>query len=289
MKRLILASSITAFIMAVSASLAAQCLSCGLDNSAGCLGYYASLAPSRCGPPPPPPNCECGGSPLSISFLDSLNPGLAIAVRSGRVYISEILHGSKAAADGILPNDEIISINGKSVAAVDPDATWESANLPGFSSLIIRRNNLAMKKEVRLVSVKYLLENEWRSGPGLVLASAQAKPEEASIGGIDAPFTTGVRAHLYQGRLFVSAVLRNSPADRAGLNPGDEIVLIDGVDPVRMTLSALRAGFTSFAVRTTSLTIRHNQTAKTVALRMQGASQIMNHLGAAELDQYPFL
>ncbi len=58
-----------------------------------------------------------------------------------------------------------------------------------------------------------------------------------------------------------------------------------------MTLSALRARIYFIRCQNgVTLTIGHNQTAKTVALKMQGATQFINRcLAPAELDQYPFL
>ena len=132
--------------------------------------------------------------------------------------VREVLPGSNAEKAGILPGDRILEVQGKD--ARNPSTVVEEIFLsPGTTKrLLLERGGKKITKEIEIG-----YDPKYRSGEtGMKLAS---EAEEA-------PPTEDTNA--------VEKVLSGTPAEKAGLRPGDKIIAINGHDlPTRSELVTL--------------------------------------------------
>jgi regulator of sigma E protease len=143
--------------------------------------------------------------------------------------VGDVIDGSAAEAAGLRPGDRIVSFNGRE------DATWEEINNDG---------NISPGQTIQL-SVE-------RGGQRLPLTITPEKREEDSqqIGDLGILPDYG----SIPVRVVVDMVEKGAPAEAAGLQPGDQILALDGA-PVHSSYQVVRyikshpAGAVTFNVR----------------------------------------
>nr|XP_033784283.1 harmonin isoform X2 [Geotrypetes seraphini] len=179
--------------------------------------------------------------------LDRLHPeGLGLSVRGGLefncgLYISQILKGGQADNVGLQIGDEIVRINGYSISS----CTHEEV-----INLISSKKTVSVKvKHVGLIPVKSSADEplKWQYADQFVSEAGEGKGSIAglaSLGGKDIKEkkvfislvgTKGMGCSISSGPsqkpgIFVSNVKPGSLSDEVGLEMGDQLVEVNGVD-----------------------------------------------------------
>jgi membrane-associated protease RseP (regulator of RpoE activity) len=239
----------------------AQCMSCN-DVYTGCKGYSGSVAPSQCNGRL---NCICGDALENESFETALHPGFTTRESGGQLTVSGVIPNSPAKEVGIRAGDVIVSVNGKRIGNVSCNSPgWESRPGAGQARLILRRGSSQREVVVRLVSVASLVSAQWiDSSSRPVLRPVGLK----TVNSPDLPkgtFSIGVGLTVRQGQAEVTAVLRGSPADKAGIEVGDIIA--------NQVSSNFEAGETPSKIE---LQVRRGDTVRYIALESEGISRIL--------------
>lgn len=166
-----------------------------------------------------------------LDYLDSLHPGFTTRYSGGKIEISSVIPGSPAEIAGIRPGDEIVRINGKQPTALPCGSqTWESGSSPRSSVVTLRRAGIEWDQTIPLTAARTILASLWRGeeGPFRAVSLREGghpfRPPD-SYG----PYTTGLIGERRGAYFIVSAVLYGSPAELAGVLPGDRIVFVNGI------------------------------------------------------------
>ena len=89
------------------------------------------------------------------------------------------------------------------------------------------------------------------------------------------------------GRLFLREVPPGLAAARANLKPGDEILLIDGLDVRRMDARQVHAALVGEVDSTVRLTLIRDEQVLRVTLKRTEAQRILNHGARAKASEEP--
>jgi S1-C subfamily serine protease len=253
---------------------AQQCVTCRGDYSNG--SYSASETPAMCISGPKPPSCTPSDVVQNTAYLDEFHPGLILAPKNGHMYVSEILTGSRARRAGIREGDEILTINGLDAIANNPSATWASVEQAGFVNLSVRRAGDKFSVSVPLVRLADLLSAEWIHGPLVENASIRRRNSEAKPIATTEPFSAGIQIRQQGAGIVISAVLRGSSAYRNGVEPGDQIVSINGLPVEGRTSNSIEATLNGYAKTSLLLNLRRNNVARAVHISLDGMSRILD-------------
>jgi len=101
-----------------------------------------------------------------------------------------------------------------------------------------------------------------------VLASVACTPPRGTIGAVIAQDDAS-------GRLFVREVPKGLAADKAGIRPGDEILLIDGLDVRPMTPRQIHAALSGDVDATVKLTLVRGDDVIRVTLKRTEARKLI--------------
>ncbi len=264
-------SLVTVFLvcLVVSGPTFAQCVTCQGDIPKSCTGWFYSYP--NCNPKV---KCDICGSPLPQPYANQLQPGLLLKQEEGRLTAVAVFPGSPAAESGIRKDDEIVSINGKKIGlALSCDEGWEFKN-SGSSHLILKRGNSVWEMNVRLWPFSEFVKRRWRGTEVLRSAAVSygAVTPELSLG---RPFTFGIQVREHDTDLLVGNVLIGSPADRAGIRIGDEIISVNGKAFRQSDNQGQQLLEDSDYVRVVELGLVHDGAYVPIRLRSAGLSQIL--------------
>jgi len=254
--------------------LTAHCLTChdftALDN-----GYKSSV--SSCDVPE---NCFVVlANPKD--FLTELHPGFTTTQSNGFLAVSTVVHGSPADQAGILMNDVILQVNGRPVgiSSCEP-RDWESKPGSRVSRLVVRRNGQEHQLTVRLLPIRALLSAQWiTSSPHSGLVSARFNLGEQT-GSLVGTYMFGVQLIRKGDASIVSAVLRASPAEKAGLRPGDKILSLEGNSLELIGMQTLSDVVPTNRSYTTKIQVQRGTRLSDITLTSVGVSEILRGLGA---------
>jgi S1-C subfamily serine protease len=260
---------VTLFALSIGAASQVQCVRCRFD-AVTCNGEQGSADAGN----PCPDACICGLQSRA-SFLDSLQPGFLVIQQQGKMIVSSVLPNSPASAAGIRIGDQLLRINGSEPYGRDCNmANWGSLEQPTVTILTIRRDSgFSRVVPIQLQSVRQYLN------ASLITARARANFKPASQRSHDVPavgtFTLGLEGDLLGGSLVVRSVLKNSPAHRAGISPGDSILEINGHSLSESDLIYLKdlTGRDQLTVK-----VRTTYGARSIELQAEGVSEILRRL-----------
>ena len=207
------------------ASKSSACIRCTDFDT--CRGYTCSGLPGSgcCG------QCICVGPESSTAYVYTLHPGFVTSQVAGHLVVSSVMEDSPAEKAGVLPGDELVLVNEKRSGELDCSSKgWQSERTSQVANLVFRRGKTEQKVAVELVPISHLLAARWER-PNTTLASLGSVWPRAtgrSLGEYG-NYMFGIRWRKDGARLFVSELLRGSPAETAGISIGDEIVSVDGI------------------------------------------------------------
>lgn len=174
--------------------------------------------------------CKCC-SVLSTEeqFLTELHPGFSTSQQNGAFVVSAVIPASPAEQAGILVNDVILQVNGKPYGSSSCESQrWAPRGDSHVTHLLIRRSAREHEIAVRLVPIRVLLSAQWitqaESSSLMPARFVPSRPSEGFVG----IYSFGLRFEARRGYSLVTAVLRASPASKAGLRVGDKILSLQG-------------------------------------------------------------
>lgn len=126
--------------------------------------------------------------------------------------VGDVIEGSAAAEAGIIPGDEILSVNGKPTPDFQTLSNEIMLSETDEAKLEVKRPlNMSMRTE----TVSYCECGEGKSGQMIGVRSIQAERDEET-------------GELSRVPVIIDEVMSNSPAERAGLIKGDILESING-------------------------------------------------------------
>jgi len=166
---------------------------------------------------------DCSGAcGLAMRTLTStLNPGvIGLFERWDRKgsLVDAVAPNSPAAHAGVLRGDRILSVDGTATSLTH--VTRDVWNLPGEHTLQLLRNEQVVTLTVRAEDLRQVL-----------LKSLYGDQPSAAVSVPMRPFVTGINARPIGNQNIITAVLRGSPSDRAGLRAGDVIATVVASTP----------------------------------------------------------
>ena len=273
MRRFLGALSAAAVLTIGTISTQAYCIKKGTDEDTciqSCEDSTCSSTQCRCANP---------NRPSVGAYLETPHPGLFLEQVGGRLVVNAVLPDSPARTAGILPGDEVISVNGRrfSLGCGHSDAWGDGGRV---SKLTLKRGTKEWTAVIRLVPVRTLLERAWLSTDRqLTPAAARAVRDRSKLYGL---YLFGVLVAVQQERLTVLDVLRGSPADLAGFQVGDKILLVNG----RREHSPLRLVKPLTRPAEVELVVARGDYQYHARLRAVGVTRILRR-AAAEGRQHP--
>jgi len=267
MKR-IFVFALTIFVCSATAFGCNVCSTCAIK----CRGSYGCYPFCQ-------PECEECGSPLMKPYAEQLEPGLRLEQRDGYLTVMAVLPEAPATSSNIQIGDRILSVNGRAIGfGFACDGGWEFEH-SGTSRVTLQRGGPVFDVVVALRPVKSLLASRWRA-TGIV---KEVKFVEGQIKPPSMPYVFGVQLEQSNtGRLLVADILAASPADKAGIHIGDEIVSVNGVPPNQADeqIGYLAAGTDYREV--IELGVMREGTRSVVRLQAQGISELLLHSETVE-------
>lgn len=224
---------------------------------AGCGAIYPELATRVEAPPaglaldPPPPD--------GLRWLAFQTAEIPPKTRDGRAW-GRVREGFPDPVARLFVNDvEVLKTN---AAPKTLSPTWETSKAGNFPIAVGDRlrvevwdsdplNDRAIGRAEGRVSAEMLSAGSWRAsfdmGGSVTLAIEPAR----------ARWGLGFWYELRQGGAAVTRMLDHSPASRAGLQKGDEIVRIGKTDTSQMTSDEIRSAMNSPPLGGLELVVRH--------------------------------
>lgn len=265
-------------LLTMSLRAGAQCVGCVSDGSRCFEAQTASNYPS-CNQP-----CYCTGAD-SGNYARSLHPGFTTRFTEGRVEVSTVVPGTAAERVGIRPGDELVLINGRSPSDLPCGGhTWESEGSRSISVITLRRAGLQFEQNLELVSVRTMLASLMRQRPGFRTTALSSTPG-LKPSDFPGPYTAGLHAVRKGSRVLVTAVLRGSPAEFAGVSPGDYLAQLGGTPARELTRKVLSTLWSDYQEARFVLTIRTSGTKKVIAIHSQGLTSILRSLGSVSRER----
>ncbi len=160
---------------------------------------------------------------ITIQDIDeNLGRSLNVKPRNGAL-VASVVERSPAEKAGLKTGDVVLEFNGRQVSNSVELRNAIAVQSPGsVGTLVINRDGAIRTVQVRL--------EELPEKPGTV-AEQSVKPQSNKLGFtvsvLDEQIARQLQKRPDPKRIVVTAVLTSSPADRAGLKPGDIIVSID--------------------------------------------------------------
>lgn len=167
----------------------------------------------------PPPDVESDGRPYLGVVIDQLSPS------QPGVLVASVARGGPADQAGVTAGDRILAIDGQPVASLDDVAQILADKKPGQTvTLLVERGRKSQQISVTLGAQPASPGSPNATEPpespaGQAMLGIYVESPRGSLWPFGQPAVAGVR---------VVSVVVGSPADRAGLSPGDVIVSLDG-------------------------------------------------------------
>ena len=208
--------------------------------------------------------------------LDPLMPGFFLPL-SGRSVVASVIPGSPAAGAGVAPGDEIASVDGRPpylLCALEENP-WQ---VPGQHILAVRRGGAVIQLHLTPEPLSKILASAVNRAP---FAPTAAAPGKQAVVPTD-PFVSGVIGSIDREGVFAEGVLRESPADRAGIRAGDRIVAVDGLDPCAggTSLARVAGADSSLLIR---MVVQRGSERREIKIRLAPISAILRRLADKEL------
>jgi predicted metalloprotease with PDZ domain len=217
-------SSVLYFGALTTTAFACDCCYARRTDYCVLSGYINSSSTGYC-------NCILSAPRTSRDFL---HPGLFTDQRSGKLLVSLVLPDSPASQSGILPGDEILSVNGHTILDYSPgnrENPWTAEGSPNLTRVQLSRANRTFGVTMKLVPMSSLADRLWTSR-GAPVASEIWNPTNIRTAVKRhqySDYTFGLEVALEYGRLMVSDTFAGGPASRAGIVPGAQIAAVDDI------------------------------------------------------------
>uniref|UniRef100_A0A803SSE5 USH1 protein network component harmonin n=1 Tax=Anolis carolinensis TaxID=28377 RepID=A0A803SSE5_ANOCA len=179
--------------------------------------------------------------------LDRLHPeGLGISVRGGvefscGLFISQLIKGGQADSVGLQIGDEIVRINGYSISSCTHEEVINLIRTKKIVSIKVRHVGMIPVKSSPDEPLKWQFVDQFISDPGedkssvAGLASSSGKSHKEKKVFISLIGTKGMGCSISSGPtqkpgIFISNIKPNSLSAEVGLEVGDQIVEVNGMD-----------------------------------------------------------
>nr|XP_060623842.1 harmonin isoform X1 [Anolis sagrei ordinatus] len=179
--------------------------------------------------------------------LDRLHPeGLGISVRGGvefscGLFISQLIKGGQADSVGLQVGDEIVRINGYSISSCTHEEVINLIRTKKIVSIKVRHVGMIPVKSSPNEPLKWQFVDQFISDPGegkssvAGLASSSGKIHREKKVFISLIGTKGMGCSISSGPtqkpgIFISNIKPNSLSAEVGLEVGDQIVEVNGMD-----------------------------------------------------------
>lgn len=172
--------------------------------------------------------CEFFCAHATRAQTSSLMPGFFTEYEAGKMVISGVLPNSPAYLAGIRIGDVLLRIDDRAVPFGDVNSVWQESR---SHTIELRRGSFSFVKEIRTRSLQSILA-------GLPVLSNPLKTvsfSEETTTFQPEPYLSGMLVRRDGAMFTVDAVLRHSPAESAGIRPGDRIIA-----PKDTTISSLQ-------------------------------------------------
>lgn len=134
------------------------------------------------------------------------------------IIVREVLPNSPAAATDIHPGDKLISINGVKTGTEKVDIEKVNQMMGGLANTSMAIEVERMEAQKRSKRMTYILERK----PDVVVPKARVYGIGVTLA-LDSVNLDGQLTYV----AMVTGIYPNSPADKAGINPGDFIYLVE--------------------------------------------------------------
>ena len=219
----------------------------------------------------------CSGLLTDEQFWTELHPGFSTSQQNGLYVISSVIPASPAERAGILVNDVLLRVNDNPYGSSSCESQkWASKGDSHVTRLVIQRGIREWEVTVRLVPIRVLLSEQWitqTASSSLVPARFVPPRRHADFVGV---YSFGLRFEAQSGYSVVTAVLRASPASKAGLKVGDRILSLQGT-----TAKSLDEVIPTDRRHTIRILVQRDARTWPVTLTSLGLSEIVRELGAA--------
>lgn len=223
---------------------------------------------------PPLGDCSapktCGVvAPMHRAYLDVLHPGLFTRTQGTALVVTGVIPRSPADVAGVVAGDRILSLNGENPTYTCSVHQWPSEKDPNFTDLVVAHEKSQRRVRLDLVPIRQLLAGAW--GPESIGSASLAKTEFSG-----ARWIFGLRWERDLGSLRITDVLRGSPAQRAGLAPGDRVVDVNGATVY--SSGAELAALDGEHRATVELTVVRRTSRRLVRLSGEGISDVLHNI-----------
>lgn len=211
---------------------------------------------------------ECVHASPVMDLAHTYDVGIRVAIHGNNFVIRDILFHSSAAEAGLQPGDQIERVNGLSFRTVDQpimESFLRSAHA-GSVTLSIRRRDQSFERSLERKPVLTMLEEAWISSKPPI----EGKPI--------LPFEAGVRVEVRGDRILVEAILPGSPAARAGLKLGDEILSINGQRIEELDPNEVNQMFIGYRANPVELETTSSGEVQSVGFRLQGLTRLVSNV-----------
>lgn len=161
---------------------------------------------------------QCTESVVRRATLDPLSPGFFVGQSSQGYFVAAVVPNSPAFRSGLLPGDQVLSVDGLSLAIFCPlgAEVWQEKRA---HEIKVRREGQTLTKRLTPDSLDQ------------VFAAAALDVSNHSLVSADVltqPYVSGIVTKFARDRLIVAAVLHGTEAERAGILEGDQIIALNG-------------------------------------------------------------
>lgn len=194
-----------------------------------------------------------------------LMPGFFVEQKDGKVLVTGVLPNSPAAIVGVRIGDELLQVDNLHVPFDDVAPDWQRGR---WHTIRMRRGSVLFTERIKSESVQSLVS-------ALPALSNPIKPVSFPSNETSfrvAPFLSGMLVRANEDEFVVEAVLLHSPADRAGLRPGDRVIRINGETVSSLEYSSER--------RTMTVTLRGHKANRRLSLRFASLPELFESAAA---------
>lgn len=203
--------------------------------------------------------------PVSSPPIESrLMAGFFTQQTDGKIIVTGVLPNSPAAIAGVEVGDHLLRVDNFALPFDGGAPDWQDGQ---WHMIELRRGSLFLRKQIKMKSVQTIVSQlPVLSDP---IKNASFPPAQVSF--IAAPFISGMLVHNDGSQFVVDTILQGSPAESAGIRPGDHLMKGEGDAASLLEYSNER--------RTLRLSLRGYDRGKEVTVRFASLSELLD--GAA--------
>jgi predicted metalloprotease with PDZ domain len=165
--------------------------------------------------------CEIYCALANKTIESRLMPGFFTEPKAGGIVVTGVLPSSPASVAGVQVGDVLLGIDGLAVPFDGIDSAWQEGER---HTIRLKRGSLLLTERIETKTVQRILSQLPAMSNPVKLASFSFEQPPFSA----EPFLSGMLVHRDGDEFAVDTVLRNSPAERAGIRPGDHLTGIKG-------------------------------------------------------------